>query len=64
MNTHNPAAPQLASLTVIGLGPGNPALLTPQALHALTQCQVLVGYNAYVALVDPADGGGNILSDA
>ena len=54
MNTHAPAAPPLASLTVIGLGPGNPALLTPQALHALTQCQVLVGYNAYVALVDPA----------
>lgn len=54
MNTHSSVAPRPANLTVIGLGPGSPALLTPQALHALTRCQVLVGYNAYVALVDPA----------
>ncbi|MBQ9537250.1 MAG: precorrin-3B C(17)-methyltransferase [Desulfovibrionaceae bacterium] len=43
---------KLPSLTVVGLGPGDPTLLTPQASQALTQAQVIVGYPRYVELLD------------
>lgn len=41
------------SLTVIGLGPGDADLLSPQALDALARSQVVVGYGTYVELIDP-----------
>lgn len=41
------------SLYVVGLGPGNAALLTPQAACALEQAEVIVGYTLYVDLVPP-----------
>lgn len=44
-----PAKPKIL---VIGLGPGNAAEITPRALAALEQCDVIVGYAAYVELVD------------
>lgn len=40
-------------LTVVGLGPGDPGLLAPDALAALASCRVVTGYSAYVDLVDP-----------
>ncbi len=40
-------------LTVVGLGPGDPALLAPMAADALAGAQVVVGYTAYVDLVPP-----------
>ncbi|HKK32943.1 MAG TPA: SAM-dependent methyltransferase, partial [Desulfomicrobiaceae bacterium] len=38
-------------LTVVGLGPGDPALLAPMALEALRACEVIVGYTTYVGLI-------------
>ena len=38
-------------LFVIGLGPGNPAMLTEQAKMALQQSQVIIGYTGYVASI-------------
>jgi len=42
------------ALTVVGLGPGDPNLLSPQALEALTSAQAVVGYGTYIDLIDPA----------
>lgn len=40
-------------LFVVGLGPGDGAYMTRQALTALEQAELLVGYTKYVALVRP-----------
>jgi len=44
---HRPAAP--AGVTVVGLGPGDPAWLTPEAAAALADATDLVGYRPYLA---------------
>ena len=41
-------------LTVIGLGPGSAGLLAPMALASLARAGAVVGYDRYMALVDPA----------
>lgn len=38
-------------LRVVGLGPGDAALLSPQAREALEQARTIVGYTAYMDLV-------------
>ena len=38
-------------LFVIGLGPGDPRLLTPEADAALDQCRDLFGYGPYLARI-------------
>ncbi|MDL2291035.1 precorrin-3B C(17)-methyltransferase [Desulfovibrio sp. OttesenSCG-928-F20] len=43
-----------AALRVVGLGPGEAALLAPEALAALHDSQVIAGYGAYLDLIDPA----------
>lgn len=40
-------------LSVVGLGPGDSSLLTPQAAHCLEQARTIVGYPLYVELVPP-----------
>lgn len=40
-----------APLTVVGLGPGDTALCTPQALAALEAAELLVGYTRYIELI-------------
>lgn len=40
-------------ITVIGLGPGDAGLLPPLAREALVRAQAIVGYKAYISLVDP-----------
>lgn len=42
-----------ARLSVVGLGPGDASLLTPQAAHCLEQARTIVGYPLYVELVPP-----------
>jgi len=42
------APPGAGRLFVVGLGPGDPALLTPQARAALESADVVVGYAAYL----------------
>lgn len=40
-------------ITVVGLGPGDAALLAPMARAALVRAAAIVGYKAYVELVEP-----------
>lgn len=42
-----------APLYVVGLGPGDASLLTPQAAAMLDAAQTIVGYRLYVDLVSP-----------
>ena len=42
-----------APLFIVGLGPGSPGLLAPDALACLQNCRVIVGYSGYIDLVDP-----------
>jgi len=41
-------------ITVVGLGPGDAALLPPLARAALLRAQAIVGYKGYIELVEPA----------
>ncbi len=44
------------TLAIIGIGPGDPDLLTPQAAAALAAAQHLVGYGPYLDRVPPSPG--------
>lgn len=59
--SNNTSAP--GSLYVVGLGPGDSALLTPQAAQCLHRAKTIVGYPLYVDLV-PAEllAGKNIIT--
>ena len=48
---NTPAAP--APLTVVGIGPGNPGLLTPEARAALESAACVAGYGLYLDLIPP-----------
>jgi precorrin-3B C17-methyltransferase len=50
-------------LTVIGLGPGDSALLTPQAQAALAEADALYGYGPYLDRVPARDGQSRHVSD-
>ena len=41
------------NLTVVGLGPGGGEDLTLRAVRALEECDLLVGYGPYLALLGP-----------
>jgi precorrin-3B C17-methyltransferase len=43
-------------LRVVGLGPGDDALVTPEVRAALAEATDVIGYFPYVARVDPRDG--------
>ncbi len=52
MHGHDPGTGEgVPILTVVGLGPGDMALLTPQALAALQRAELLVGYRRYLELL-------------
>lgn len=44
------------SLTIVGLGPGNDALITPEVTQALARATDIVGYIPYVARIADRDG--------
>lgn len=46
-------APQRGELHLIGSGPGDLSLLTPDARRALSRCGVWVGYGLYLDLLEP-----------
>jgi len=48
-----PFAPQHGELHLIGSGPGDLALLTPDARSALSRCVAWVGYGLYLDLLEP-----------
>ena len=50
-------------LWIVGLGPGDAAMQTPQATAALAQASDLVGYGPYVDRVPPAPGQERHASD-
>ncbi|MDH4120771.1 MAG: precorrin-3B C(17)-methyltransferase [Deltaproteobacteria bacterium] len=54
-NTSTTAQPAVtlptSGLTVVGIGPGDGPHITPAALEAIAQAQVVVGYNTYIKLV-------------
>ena len=51
-------------LYVVGLGPGDPTLLTGQAKAALDDAQLLCGYKVYIDLVAPLYPGKPTLTTA
>jgi precorrin-2 C20-methyltransferase/precorrin-3B C17-methyltransferase len=48
-----PSDQRLGKLSVVGLGPGDVHLLTQQAREALFEAEVIVGYQAYLRLLEP-----------
>ena len=48
-----PFAPQRGELHLIGSGPGDLSLLTPDARRTLSRCAVWVGYGLYLDLLEP-----------
>lgn len=38
-------------IRVIGIGPGEELQMTPQAVNALNDSDIIVGYNTYIALI-------------
>ena len=44
-------------IRVVGLGPGGPEQITPRAMEALERCDVIIGYKAYIALIEPVFKG-------
>ncbi len=51
------------SLSVVGLGPGDPALVTPEASAAIEAAQDLVGYGPYLDRAPPRPGQARHPSD-
>jgi precorrin-3B C17-methyltransferase len=47
---------------VVGIGPGDPSQLTPQAKKAIEQSDVIAGYTVYVELIAPYLQGKTLLS--
>ena len=45
---------RLGKLTVVSLGPGDPAYLAPKAKTAMMDARVIVGYRTYMRLIEPA----------
>jgi hypothetical protein len=44
-------------LRIVGIGPGDMDSLTPRAYQAVKKCQVIVGYTAYLKLLDTDPAG-------
>ncbi len=42
----------MGKITVIGLGPGSLDDMTPKALKAIQQAEVVAGYNTYIKLIE------------
>ena len=49
-------------LYVIGMGPGSMEQMTPQAYHALRECDVIAGYTVYIDLIKERFGHKKLLS--
>ncbi|MBW5407821.1 precorrin-3B C(17)-methyltransferase [Morganella morganii] len=48
-------------LTVIGIGPGSEAMMTGEAITALKEAEVVVGYKTYTHLVKPLVGDKEVI---
>lgn len=52
----------MKTLFVVGIGPGNPQFLTPEARCALESAQVLCGYTTYIGLIAEDFPGKEVIS--
>ena len=52
----------MGRIRVVGIGPGDPEDMTLRAVNALRDCDVIVGYTAYVDLVKPLFPGKQTVS--
>lgn len=48
-------------LTVIGIGPGSEAMMTQEAIAALQEAEIVVGYKTYTHLVKPLTGDKQVI---
>ena len=48
----------------VGIGPGSPELLTPQARQVLESCTVVAGYKLYLDLIAPLVAGKKLIAGA
>lgn len=46
----------MGKITVVGLGPGGSEDMTPRALKAIQQAEVIAGYTPYIKLIEPLIG--------
>ena len=53
----------MGKITVIGIGPGSLLDMTPRAREAISQAQVVAGYNTYIRLVEPLLAAGAPVND-
>lgn len=49
----SPTAATVGRVDVVGIGPGDPALLTTQALRVLCEADVVIGYEMYLKALEP-----------
>jgi precorrin-3B C17-methyltransferase len=47
---------------VVGLGPGNREHLTPRAIEAIAQAQVVIGYRSYIPFIEDLLDGKEVIS--
>lgn len=52
----------MSKIYTIGIGPGNPDQMTPQAVHALNASDVIVGYSHYFKYIDSLTEGKETIS--
>lgn len=48
-------------LTVIGIGPGSEAMMTQEAIDAIREAEIVVGYKTYTHLVKPLTGDKQVI---
>ncbi|PTX64568.1 precorrin-3B C17-methyltransferase [Melghirimyces profundicolus] len=53
---------QRGGIRIIGLGPGDPGLMTPRASEALEGAEVVIGYRGYVERVKPQLGDQRVIA--
>lgn len=52
----------MSKIYIIGIGPGDPKYMTPQALNAIETSNIIVGYDVYVELIKPLTEGKTVVS--
>lgn len=52
-SNHSCSGDSCGSLSVVGIGPGNDALLTYQARETITAADLVIGYRAYLEQIEP-----------
>lgn len=53
---------KLGSITVVGMGPGDESMMTGQALKALDEADIIIGYTVYLELLGDRYAGKEYLS--